>query len=320
MRDSLVQPPFDTTMTRFLFAVALILIAGLAPAQERFSIFVGSAQENVERMIRIAEIRDDDVVVDLGSGDGRIVLTAAKANSKVKGWGVDIDEKLVRESNAEAKKLGLADRVQFFKQDVFEADLSTASVVTMWMWPEMQRMLRTKILKEARPGTRVLTNIWDMGTAWPADKVDTVDSSSVFLWTVPARVQGYWSWELDYAGAKRQYDAVLEQNFSKAEGVVRTGNRRGVLDKMTLRGANIDFTLAMTLDGAGLTTHTFSGKAVSDSEIIGTVKMQRVVNEETVVVDMPWRAVRTTTSAYFSPTGAQPAQAMGPARPAARKP
>jgi hypothetical protein len=291
-----------------------------ARAQERFSIFVGSAQENVDRMIRIAEIKDDDVVVDLGSGDGRIVLTAARANSKVRGWGVDIDEKLVRESNAEAKKLGMAERVQFFQRDVFEADLSTATVVTMWMWPEMQRMLRTKILQEARPGTRVLTNIWDMGPAWPADKVDTVDNSSVFLWTVPARVNGYWTWELDYVGAKRKYDAVLEQNFSKAEGVVRNGNRRGVLDKMTLRGPDINFTLAMTLEGAGLVTHTFSGKAVSDNEIAGTVKMQRIVNEETIVVDLPWRATRTTTSAYFLPTGQQPAQAMEPVVKPASKP
>jgi hypothetical protein len=289
-----------------------------APAQERFSIFVGSAQENVDRMIKIAELRDDDVVIDLGSGDGRIVLTAAKANSKVKGWGVDIDEKLVRESNAEAKKLGMADRVQFYQRDVFETDLRGASVITMWMWPEMQRMLRTKILAEAAPGTRVLTNIWDMGGAWPADKVDTVDNASVFLWVVPARVQGFWTWELDYAGAKRKYDAVLEQNFQKAEGVVRNGNRRGVLDKMTLRGADIHFTLAMTLEGAGLVTHTFSGKA-GDNEIVGTVKMQRIVNEETIVTEVPWRAVRTATSAFFSPTGAQPAQAMEPAKAGGKK-
>jgi hypothetical protein len=307
-------------VTAFIAAVLLASFTPSAHAQERFSIFVGSAQENVDRMIKIAELRDDDVVVDLGSGDGRIVLTAAKSNNKVRGWGVDIDEKLVRESNAEAKKLGMTDRVQFFQRDVFDADLSTATVITTWMWPEMQRMLRTKILAEAKPGTRVLTNIWDMGPAWPADKVDTVDSSSVFLWVVPARVQGYWTWELDYAGAKRKYDAVLEQNFQKAEGVVRNGNRRGVLDKMLLRGADINFTLAMTLDGAGLVTHTYSGKAVSDNEIAGTVKMQRIVNEETIVTEVPWRAVRASTSAYFAPTGGQPAQAMEPAKGGGKKP
>ena len=96
--------------------------------------------------------------------------------------------------------------------------------------------------------------------------------------------------------------------------MVRNGNRRGVLDKMMLRGADINFVLAMTLDGAGLVTHTFSGKAVSDNEITGTVKMQRIVNEETIVTEVPWRAVRAATSAYFSPTGPQPAQAMEPAK------
>jgi hypothetical protein len=305
-------------VTALVAAVLLASFTAGARAQERFSIFVGSAQENVDRMIKIAELRDDDVVVDLGSGDGRIVLTAARANPKVRGWGVDIDEKLVRESNAEAKKLGMADRVQFFQRDVFDADLSTATVITTWMWPEMQRMLRTKIFHEAKPGTRVLTNIWNMGDAWPADKIDTVDNSSVFLWVVPARVHGYWTWEIDYAGEKRKYDAVIEQNFQKAEGVVRNANRRGVLEKMMLRGADINFTLAMTLANAGLTTHIFSGKAVSDSEITGTVRMQRIVNEETIVQELPWRATRAATSSYFAPTGVVPDAPV--AKPVVKKP
>ncbi len=306
-------------MIRLLLICGLLCAANFASAQERFSIFVGSAQENVDRMIRIAQLKDNDVVVDLGSGDGRIVFTAAKSNNKVRGWGVDIDEKLVRESNAEAKKLGMSERVQFYVRDVFDADIRDATVITMWLWPEMQRMLRTKILAEAKPGTRVLTNIWDLGT-WPADQTDTVDSASVFLWFVPARVAGYWTWELDYVGAKRKYDAVIEQNFQKAEGVVRNGNRRGVLDKMTLRGEDINFTLAMTIDGTGLVTHTFTGKAISDNEIAGTVRMQRTVNEETEVTEVPWRATRTLASTYFAPTGVSPTKPEPPPKPVAKKP
>jgi hypothetical protein len=308
-------------MFRLPVVFALLLAANIVSAQERFSIFVGSAQENVDRMIRVAQVRDDDVVVDLGSGDGRIVFTAAKANSKLRGWGVDIDEKLVRESNAEAKKLGMADRVQFYVRDVFDADIRDATVITMWLWPEMQRMLRTKILAEAKPGTRVLTNIWDLGT-WPPDQTDTVDSSSVFLWIVPARVAGNWTWELEYAGAKRSYDAVVEQYFQKAEGVVRNGNRRGVLDKMTLRGADINFTLAMTVGDAGFVTHTFSGKAVGDNEITGTVRLQRTVNEETETTEMPWRATRTPASRYFAPTGESPTRPVEVPgkKPVAKKP
>ena len=299
-------------MPRLLFACSLLLAASVVVAQERFSIFVGSAQENVDRMIRLAELRDDDVVIDLGSGDGRIVLSAAKANGKLKGWGVDIDEKLVIQSNAEAKKLGMADRVQFFQRDVFDADIRSATVVTMWMWPEMQRMLRTKILAEAKPGTRVLTNIWGMGT-WTPDKVDAIDNSPVHLWIVPARVEGYWTWELPLNGVTHTYAGVLEQQFQKAEGVVRVENRRGVLDKMTLRGADIQFTLAMTVGNAGFVTHTYSGK-VQGNEIVGTVKLQRLVNEETVTTDVPWRAVRTNQSAYFAPTGVSPTQPVETSR------
>lgn len=304
--------------------IAAAAVAHFSPdthAQERFSIFVGSAQENVDRMVKLAELRDNDVVIDLGSGDGRIVLTAAKANPKVRGWGVDIDEKLVAQSNAEAKKLGMADRVQFFQRDVFDTDISGASVITMWMWPEMQRMLRTKILAEAKPGTRVLTPIWGMGDSWKPDRVDASDNTPIHLWVVPARVDGFWSWELPVNGVKQTYNGVLEQQFQNAEGVVRVGNRRGVLDKMTLRGADIQFTLGMTIGDAGFVTHTYSGKvSASGNEIVGTARLQRTVNEETVTVDVPWRAARTSTSAYFSPTGAQPSQAMEPAKAGVKKP
>ena len=307
-----------TYATAFIAAILLAPFAPLtrhATAQERFSIFVGSAQENVDRMIKLAELRDNDVVIDLGSGDGRIVLTAAKANPKVRGWGVDIDEKLVVQSNAEARKLGMADRVQFYQRDVFDADISGASVITMWMWPEMQRMLRTKILAEAKPGTRVLTPIWGMGDAWKPDRVDATDNTPVHLWVVPARVDGYWSWELPVNGVKQTYTGVLEQQLQNAEGVVRVGGRRGVLDKMTLRGAEIQFTLGMTIGDTGFVTHTYSGKVnTSGNEITGTVKLRRTINEESVSVEVPWRASRTSTSAYFAPTGLQPAQAMGPAK------
>jgi hypothetical protein len=308
-------PDFSTlntySMSRLLCVVALLVCANVSFAQERFSIFVGSSQENVDRMVNLAELRDDDVVVDLGSGDGRIVLAAAKANRKLRGWGVDIDEKLVRESNAEAKKLGLADRVQFFQRDVFDADISGATVITMWMWPEMQRMLRTKILAEARPGTRVLTPIWGMGDTWKPDRVDTHDNTAVHLWIVPARVEGFWSWELPVNGVTRVYSGVLEQQFQNAEGVVRVGNRRGVLEKMVLRGDTINFTLGMTIADAGFVTHNFSGR-VRGGEITGTVKLTRIINEESISVEVPWRATRAATTTYFAPTGESPTKPEPP--------
>src|SRR5262245_50258935 len=112
-----------------LAVLFLALLAIPAPAQERFSPFVPSDQNNVERMLALAGLRDDDVVVDLGSGDGRIVLTASRMNRKLRGWGVDIDPKLVKESNAAAREQGVADRVQFFHRNAFDADLREATVI-----------------------------------------------------------------------------------------------------------------------------------------------------------------------------------------------
>lgn len=305
MRSVALTTQIFTLMIRSLLIGVLLFAAAAVTAQERFSIFVGSSHENVERMIQLAALRDDDVVVDLGSGDGRIVLAAAKANRKLRGWGVDIDDKLVRESNEEARKLGLSNRVQFLQRDVFDADIRDATVITMWMWPEMQRLLRTKILAEARPGTRVLTPIWGMGTSWAPDRVEAHDGTHVHLWVVPARVEGYWEWALPVNDVMRTYAAVLEQQLQKAEGVVRVENRRGVLDKMTLQGAHIEFTLAMTIGDAGLVAHTYSGK-VQGNEIVGTVRLQRFVNQDPVITELPWRATRAHQSAFFAATGESP--------------
>jgi precorrin-6B methylase 2 len=278
--------------------LCLVLAAGAASAQERFSPFVPSEQENVERMLKLAELRDDDVVVDLGSGDGRIVLTAARMNSKLRGWGVDIDQKLVNESNAEAKKLGFADRVQFFHRNAFDADLRDATVIAMWLWPEMQRLLRPLILAQARPGARVVTNIWDLGS-WPPDAVEQGEGQPVSMWIVPARVAGYWSWELTVAGQRVPYAAVLEQRFQSVEGMARAGNRRELLHDVKLRGEDVSFTLAMTLQSLGFARHEFRGK-VRGENIEGTV---RVSLPEDQTYELPWRATRGATSAYFAPTG-----------------
>ena len=280
-------------------ACILAFAVPAAVAQERFSPFVPSDQENVERMLKLAGLRDDDVVVDLGSGDGRIVLTAARMNSKLRGWGVDIDQKLVNESNAEAKKQGVADRVQFFHRNAYDADLREATVIAMWLWPEMQRLLRPIILARAPAGARVLTNIWDLGS-WPPDAVDKGEGQAVHMFVVPARIQGYWAWDLMVADRRLPYAAILEQRFQAAEGVVRTGKRREVLQEVKLHGEDLSFTLAITLEGLGFARHEFRGK-VRDDVIEGSV---RVSLPEDRSFEVPWRATRAATSAYLDePTG-----------------
>jgi Methyltransferase domain len=278
-----------------LFVAALVATVEVLP-QERFSFFQASTPESVTRMLTLAELRDDDVVVDLGSGDGLIPLMAARMNPRLRGYGVDIDPKLVEESNQRALREGVADRVRFEHRNAFDADLRDATVVTMWLFPELMRLLRPVILERARPGTRVLTSTWDLGT-WRPDKVAA--EPAIYLWIVPARVAGGWDWELTVGGKQIPYGAVIEQQFQTVEGVARAGDRREVLDPATLRGEDIAFTLTITLDDLGLTRHEFTGKVDGD-QIVGTAKVTPPQQE---TMNLPWRARRAARSRYFMPTG-----------------
>lgn len=286
-----------------LWCPAVVLIASLAvpaptAAQERFSIFVPTEQDDVGRMLKLAGLRDGDVVYDLGSGDGRIVLEAAKVNANARGRGIEIDEKLVMESRKTATDMGVADRVQILHQNAFDADLREANIIAMWLWPEIMRMLRPKILAEARPGTRVVTRIWDLGS-WKPDAEDK-NGAHLFMWVVPAKIEGNWNWNLAIGKAKRPYAAVFEQRFQEVEGVVRSGNRRGVFDTVKLNGEEVTFSLMMTLEGVGLVRHQFSGRVRGDV-IEGTVRILHEPYE--TAFELPWRAERAKTSHYFAPTG-----------------
>jgi hypothetical protein len=267
-------------------------------SQERFSFFAPSSPESVERMLTLARLQDNDVVVDLGSGNGLIPLTAARMNRRLRGHGIEIDPKLVEESNQRAKTEGLADRVRFEHGNAFDVDLRDATVVTMWLFPELMRLLRPIILERATPGTRVLTSTWSLGT-WQADEVDAEDGTAIYMWIVPARVAGAWSWELSVGGRPFRYSSIVEQHFQAVEGVARTGDRREVLEGMTLRGADIAYALNITLDQVGLTRHEFSGKVAGD-QIVGTVKVTPAGQSTQT---MPWRARRTERSDYFGHTG-----------------
>lgn len=289
------------------FAILLLLI-GLGPpdvvlAQERYSPFVPSDMSNVERMVKLARLRAGEVVMDLGSGDGRIIFTSLRENPKITGIGVELDAALVDKTTAFAKVQGFASRARFVHQNAFDADLSKVDVIYMWLWTEVQHMLRAKILAEARPGTRVVTNLWGMGS-WEPDEIDG-ESSPVNLWVVPARVEGNWSWELTLRGTQRDYSAVLERHFQKLEGVARIGNRRVIASDMRLRGNDVFFSLSMTVDGLGYARHEFSGRLRGDV-IEGTAKVLLVSEKDEdkqALIELPWRAVRTIEARYLAPTG-----------------
>jgi hypothetical protein len=154
----------------------------------------------------------------------------------------------------------------------------------------------------------VLTSTWDLGS-WQADEADT-EGTPVYMWIVPARVAGGWDWDLNVAGRRFRYAAVMDQHFQAVEGMVRAGDRREVLDQLTLRGDEMTFTLNITLDRLGLTRHEFSGK-VDGNQIVGTVK---VTPSDQATQTLPWRARRTERSRYFAPTGTAMFQPPGQTR------
>ncbi len=179
------------TRTRVLTIVGALLLLGAARPQKPQRTpdvpFEPSPQHVVDQMLKLAEVRKSDVVYDLGCGDGRIVITAAKQYG-AHGVGIDIDPQRIKESQENAKAAGVADRVTFRNEDLFEANISDATVVTLFLWPEVNLKLRPRLLNDLKPGTRVVSYYWDMGD-WVPEKELEIDAHPVYLWTVPAKRQ-----------------------------------------------------------------------------------------------------------------------------------
>jgi ribosomal protein L11 methylase PrmA len=148
-------------------------------------IYVPTPQEVVEAMLKVAKVGKNDVVYDLGCGDGRIVITAAKQYG-ARGVGIDIDPQRIQEARANVQSAGVGDRVQILEQDLFETDLSPATVVTLYLLPSLNLKLQPKLFKELKPGTRIVSHAFDMGDWKPEQELD-VDGRKVYFWTIPAK-------------------------------------------------------------------------------------------------------------------------------------
>jgi SAM-dependent methyltransferase len=144
-----------------------------------------STDEQTQAMLKLAGVNAKDVVYDLGCGDGRLVIIAAKQFG-ARGVGIDIDPERIKESTANAQKAGVSRRVKFLNQDLFEAKIGDATVVTLYLWPSVNMKLRPKLLKDLKPGTRVVSNLHDMGD-WQPDKTIKADGHNIYLWTIPAK-------------------------------------------------------------------------------------------------------------------------------------
>lgn len=149
-------------------------------------VYVPTPTAVVDAMLKAAKVGPQDVLYDLGSGDGRIVIAAARDYGIQRGVGIDIDPKRIEEANQNARQAGVADRVRFLNQDLFEADFSEATVVTLYLLPELNLKLRPKLWETLRPGTRVVSHDFDMGDWEPEQKLK-VDGKRVYLWTIPKK-------------------------------------------------------------------------------------------------------------------------------------
>ncbi len=148
--------------------------------------YVPTPQAVVERMLEIARVNQNDIVYDLGSGDGRILITAAQRYG-AGGVGIDINPQRIQEANENAQKAGVTYRVQFRQQDLFETDLGDATVVTLYLLPDVNIQLGPKLLRELKPGSRIVSHSFDMGN-WKPQRVEQVDGNTIYLWVVPQKV------------------------------------------------------------------------------------------------------------------------------------
>jgi hypothetical protein len=241
-----------------LIPALLACIALAAPAQDLQPAkdagpYVPSPQSVVADMLRYADVGPNDYIIDLGSGDGRIVLTAAKVFG-ARGFGVEIKDDLVKRSNEAAKKEGLADRVKFIKQDLFKTDISQATVITMYLLPDTVNLLKDKFLSELKPGTRIVSHDYGL-TGWIPEKyaqfdledkvqISGVTTTIIWLYLVPAKVAGKWTVEAPKSFAKGPMTLSLRQQLTRVSGSARVDGKEFPLEDVKLRGDKLSFKLA----------------------------------------------------------------------------
>jgi ubiquinone/menaquinone biosynthesis C-methylase UbiE len=173
--------------------LAMVLVSSTAVAQQRSAplrepdvIYVPTPQEVVDAMLEVAGVKSGDIVYDLGSGDGRIPITAAKKYG-VRAIGIDINPVRIKEAQENAVKAGVTNNVRFLNQDLFESNISEATVVTLYLLQSLNEKLRPKLWKDLKPGTRVVSHAFSMGPEWPPEKTLTVSDRTIYFWTVPKK-------------------------------------------------------------------------------------------------------------------------------------
>ena len=263
-----------------IVALGIVVSSGTS-AQPRMKkseptlIYVPTPQNVVDKMLEVAKVTKDDYVFDLGSGDGRIPITAA-ARYGARGFGVDINPKLIAEARANAKIAGVSNLVEFRRQDLFKTSVRDATVVGLYLFVWANVKLRPRLVSELRPGSRIVAHDFPIGDDWKPDVEEDVANRTVYLWYVPAQVAGRW----EIAGGPEGLSVLLQQRFQMIEGTASVNGRSVPLQNATLRGDAIDFTVALDADKPMLFRGRVNGSLIEPRAEAGAMS--------------GWRAVRTS--------------------------
>lgn len=276
------------------FAVLALLVAPMfARAQPNAGPYVPTPNEIVNEMLKLADVRPGDYLIDLGSGDGRIVITAAEKFG-ARGFGVDIDPELVKHANDMAAKAGVADRARFEQRDLFQMPLREATVLTLYLLPGIVTQLVPKIFAEMRPGARVVSHDYPL-SPWMPDRHLNLDvpekmhisgttRTVLYLYTVPAQIGGEWRLELPAMLARGPARLAIKQEPFRVSGTAVVGGASATLQKLVVRGEQVMFAIPGL--GGRKQALQFTGKAQGDA-IEGTVALPGGA--------APWRATRSGT-------------------------
>ena len=244
-------------LSRLLAALAaVLLLATPVAAQKSFEpqvgqpgkdvIWVPTPDEVVDRMLMMSQTTPDDYVIDLGSGDGKIAIAAAKRFG-ARALGIEYNPDMVTLSQKNAAAAGIASKAVFRHGDIFATDFSEASVITMYLLPALNLKLRPQLLS-MRAGTRIVSHSFHLDD-WEADEISSMDGRRVYFWVVPANVIGSWAMEMHGGANARRHDLNFEQRFQKIDGSISLGSVLAGLRDARLRGTQIFFAY---VDNAGL--------------------------------------------------------------------
>jgi SAM-dependent methyltransferase len=256
-----------------LAGIALVVALFLAQeinAQDLDVPYVPTDNEVVNEMLDMANVGPGDYVIDLGSGDGRIVIAAAQRGAY--GHGVDIDPERIKEAKENAQKANVSDKVMFLKENIFNTDFSRANVITMYLLSSVNMRLRPKLLDRLEPGTKLVSHDFDMGD-WEPDQHASVGNDDVYYWIVPADVGGEWQWRIN----GNKFTMNVKQTFQKIEPEITEGNSTLTIKDKVLRGDRISFTAVNSDNG---TYYVYNGE-VDGNMIMGKVQI-RTDNNKTI--------------------------------------